>query len=239
MNFLKAEWRKLVMANYIVNQEILQELIPAQTSLDLWNDQCYISLVGFMFKNTRVLGIKIPFHIDFEEVNLRFYVRHQTREGEIKRGVVFIKEIVPKSAITLVANSLYNEKYATMPMDHNWQIKEDTQLIEYKWKKDKWNSISVKADRIPKEIVGSSEEEFIAEHYWGYTKINEHQTSEYEVAHPKWQIYKTLDYNINVDFRTLYGPGFAFLNNQNPSSIFLAEGSEIAVKGGKTLKISR
>ena len=37
---------------------------------------CYVSLVGFMFKNTRLLNIPIPFHTDFEEVNLRFYVKH-------------------------------------------------------------------------------------------------------------------------------------------------------------------
>jgi uncharacterized protein YqjF (DUF2071 family) len=33
-------------------------------------------MVGFVFKDTRVLGIKWPFHVNFEEVNLRFYVRH-------------------------------------------------------------------------------------------------------------------------------------------------------------------
>ena len=117
MSFLKAEWRKLAFANYVVNPEILTKYIPYGTELDLWNDKCYVSLIGFMFLNTKLLGIKIPFHTNFEEVNLRFYVK-RFDNGSWKRGVVFIKEIVPKSALTFVANSVYNENYETLPMRH-------------------------------------------------------------------------------------------------------------------------
>ena len=93
MSFLKAEWRKLVMANYTVPEELLLPYLPAKTVLDTWNGQYYVSLVGFMFVNTRMLGVKVPFHVDFEEVNLRFYVKYNDN-GTWKRGVVFIKEIV-------------------------------------------------------------------------------------------------------------------------------------------------
>src|SRR5262249_31152496 len=117
--FLKAEWRKLAMANYAIDKNILTPSIPAKTELDLWNDTCYVSLVGFMFLNTSIKGFKIPFHINFEEVNLRFYVRYQDGT-EWKRGVVFIKEIVPKPALTFVANTAYGEHYETMRMDHSW-----------------------------------------------------------------------------------------------------------------------
>ena len=123
MSFLKAEWRKLAIANYEIDQSLLSEFLPFGTELDLWNDRCYVSLVGFMFKNTRLLGFKIPYHINFEEVNLRFYVK-RFENNEWRRGVVFIKEIVPKRALTLVANTIYYENYETMPMTHSWSENE-------------------------------------------------------------------------------------------------------------------
>ena len=108
--FLQAEWRKLAMVNYSIDKKILDKYLPPKTEIDLWNDICYVSLVGFMFKNTKVKGLKIPFHTNFEEVNLRFYVRYEDN-GEWKRGVVFVKEIVPKPALTFVANTVYKENY--------------------------------------------------------------------------------------------------------------------------------
>jgi uncharacterized protein len=132
--FLQAEWRKLVMANYLVEPKLLEPYLPSKTELDLWNNGCYLSLVGFMFLDTKVKGFKIPFHTDFEEVNLRFYVRFKDN-GTWKRGVVFIKEIVPKQALTFVANTIYGEKYETMPMAHSWTKEADKQTIEYKWQK--------------------------------------------------------------------------------------------------------
>ena len=134
MSFLKAEWRKLAIANYIIDKDYLAEFIPFGTELDLWEGKCYVSLVGFMFKNTRLLGIKIPYHIDFEEVNLRFYVK-RFENGEWKRGVVFIKEIVPKPALTFVANKVYNENYETLSMRHNWSESNGSRTIKYTWTK--------------------------------------------------------------------------------------------------------
>lgn len=230
--FLKAEWRKLLMANYEVNPEVLKPYLPHKTELDLWNNTCYVSLIGFMFLNTKVLGIKVPFHTNFEEVNLRFYVKYNDN-GNHKRGVVFIKEIVPKPALTLVANGLYKEHYQTLKMDHKWQSDQDSQSVSYRWKKNnKWNSIQVNASSEPEKIEENSEAEFITEHYWGYTKISDRKTSEYEVMHPKWDVYKVYDYMSEVDFESVYGKDFSFLNNAKPKSVFLAEGSEIKVKKG-------
>ncbi len=232
--FLKAEWRKLAMANYSVDKKILDKYLPHRTEVDLWNDICYVSLVGFMFKDTRVKGLKIPFHTNFEEVNLRFYVRYKDN-GEWKRGVVFIKEIVPKPALTFVANTVYRENYETMPMSHSWTTSGDNLTVEYKWKKGRWNSFKVIADKKSNPIQDDSEEEFITEHYWGYTKISSERTSEYGVEHPKWEIYRTKDYLIDVDFGNIYGLDFNFLTQEKPKSIFLAEGSEIKVKDGRRI----
>jgi len=236
MSFLKAEWRKLIIANYIIDSSILKDYIPFGTELDLWEGKCYVSLVGFMFLNTKLLGISIPFHRDFEEVNLRFYVK-RFENGEWKRGVVFIKEIVPKFALSFVANTVYNENYETMPMKHYWNIENDEQVLSYDFKKDgKWNSMNVTTSKTSVEIPLNSETEFITEHYWGYARINNEKTNEYEVTHPKWKAYKVLNYNINIDFGKVYGQQFLFLNDIKPSSVMLAEGSEITVEPKKKIK---
>ncbi len=232
--FLTAEWRKLAMANYSIDEKRLLKYLPKKTELDIWQGSCYVSLIGFMFMETRLLGIKIPFHVNFEEVNLRFYVRH-FEAGQWKRGVVFIKEIVPKPALTFVANTLYNEHYETLPMKHSFEHKNNRLSVEYRWKKKEWNSLSMLTEDWSTPIVPGSEEEFITEHYWGYTESAPGKTSEYGVEHPRWEVYKTLDYSINVDFQNIYGSEFAFLQHEKPVSVFLAEGSEVSVKKGRLL----
>ncbi len=232
--FLTAEWRKLAMANYAVHEEVLRPYLPHKTELDLWNNTCYVSLVGFLFKNVRVMGCRIPFHINFEEVNLRFYVRY--KEGnEWKRGVVFIKEIVPRRSITLVANTLYSEKYKTMPMRHTWMENEQGLVTEYQWKKNNWYTFKTISEKEPVAMAEGSEAEFITEHFWGYTKVNTQKTSEYGVEHPRWMVYPVTGYTIDVDFAHVYGHEFGFLGQQQPVSVFLAEGSEIVVRKGRTI----
>jgi hypothetical protein len=226
--FLRAEWRKLILANYAVEPALLLPYLPAGTELDFWENTCYVSMVGFLFLNTRVLGIPIPFHRDFEEVNLRFYVRRFDGD-QWRRGVVFIKEIVPRHAITLVANTLYGEHYATMPMRHQWLAETDSQNITYAWKQNQWHELSVKAGLRAHAIEVGSEAEFITEHYWGYTK-HRNKTSEYEVTHPRWEVYPVISSRISIDFGQLYGPDFTFLNQERPKSVMLAEGSAIEVK---------
>lgn len=233
MNFLKAEWRKLAIINYEINPEILLEYLPEGTELDFYKGKCYISLVGFMFLNTKLLGLPIPFHRNFEEVNLRFYVKK--KEGnEWKRGVVFIKEIVPKVALSFVANTIYKENYKTMPMTNLMQENENELLIKYSWKDKTWHSIEIKAEKEPLPMETHSEFEFITEHYFGFTK-RENKTSEYEVCHPKWDYYVVKSYQLEIDFNKIYGQDFRFLNNQKPNSVMLAEGSEIEVKTKKYL----
>jgi len=233
--FLKAEWRKLILANYEVDPALLAAYVPFGTELDLWQGRCYVSLVGFMFLNTKVLGISIPFHRHFEEVNLRFYVKYMEK-GEWKRGVVFVKELVPKVAITFVANTLYQEHYQTLPMRHDWGKVGGKQQVRYEWKLNgRWDQLQVEAATEGQPLVEGSEEQFITEHYWGYTKIKEKVTYEYAVEHPAWEVYPVLNYNIDIDVRNLYGDKFVALLSQEPRSVFLAEGSEIIVRGKRKL----
>ena len=232
--FLTAEWRKLIMANYSVDPSILRQYLPAQTELDFWNGKCYVSLVGFLFKNVKVKGIKIPFHVNFPEVNLRFYVRYMDNNDPIaigwKRGVVFISEIVPKPAIVFVANTIFKEHYLSLPMRYNWKNDKEDLLVRYEWKKNKkWNSIGVTADSKAIALQAGSEEEFITEHFWGYSAISATQTNEYHVEHPRWNIYPVNEYSIDCDFENLYGESFRHLTDRKPDSVFMAEGSDIAV----------
>jgi hypothetical protein len=232
---IKAQWKKLVMANYVIDSGLLDQYLPVNTQYDHWNGQCYISLVGFMFRDTQILGMKIPFHTHFEEVNLRFYVKRPYNEGW-KRGVVFIKEIVPLPAVTFIANTVYKEHYETMPMKHSWKLSIDQLVVEYQWRKKQWNTLKVISQPTPYSLVEKSAEEFLTEQYWGYTRVNPQLTLEYEVAHPPWSFYKTLDYEIHVDFSSVYGEEFSFLTKQKPDSVFLAEGSKITLRKGKELK---
>ena len=236
MSFLTAEWNDLSMFNYEINPKILKSYVPKGTELDLWNGKCYISLIGFMFENVKVLGIKVPFHVNFEEVNLRFYVK-RFENGIWKRGVVFVKEIVPKHAITIVANTLYNEHYQTLKMRHSRTENETSKSFQYEWFKDaKWNSISMTTEKNAIPIELNSEAEFITEHYFGYTNYNKEKSIEYAVSHPRWEQLQVIESKIDVDFESIYGKDFKFLQDIKPTSEFLAIGSKITIVGKKTIK---
>ena len=235
MSFLRASWENLVLVNYVIEPKVLSPYIPKGTELDLWNGKCYVSLVGFLFKNTKLLGFKIPFHVNFEEINLRFYVKRK-ENNKWKRGVVFIKELVPKWALSFVANTIYKEHYQTVPMKNNISINNEILNVSYKWKiNNKWYSIEVNAEQECSLIEKESETEFITEHYWGYARVNDIRTNEYEVTHPRWVHHKIKDYKINVDFEKVYGTDFSFLNNSKPNSVMLAKGSHITVEKRRKL----
>ena len=231
--FLTAYWQDLVMANYEVPPEILEDFVPRGTELDFHDGKCFVSLVAFMFLDTRVLEFLIPFHINFEEVNLRFYVKRETPE-ETRRGVSFIKEIVPKTAIAKIARIVYGEPYERWEMDH---FKTENELVYAWWKNDERYSVNVTIGENTGVPGKDSHGEFIIEHYWGYTKRGEHRTDEYKVEHPPWELFAVDDFKIKADFGKLYGGRFAFLNNEKPFSLFMAKGSEVAVYKGAKLKI--
>jgi len=239
--FLTAEWRNLIFANYAIDPEVLKPLVPYGTELDTYNGICYGSLVGFYFQRVRLFGaVAVPFHQEFEEFNLRFYVRRKHQTGW-RRGVVFVKEIVPKLAISLVANTLYGEPYATHPMRHTWRTEADQQYIRYDWNVNgAWNHIQVRADQTGHALVPDSEEAFITEHYWGYTYRSSSgkkagRTSEYEVVHPAWSIFPVTDYSVHCNVATLYGNRFTPFFENPPGSIFLADGSAVAIRSGETI----
>jgi uncharacterized protein YqjF (DUF2071 family) len=227
--FLTAKWENLIMANYEVDPELLIPYLPKGVELDFYNNKTFVSLVGFMFKNTSLFQIPIPFLGTFEEINLRFYVKRV--EGEtIKRGVVFINETVPNKIVAWLANKLYKEHYIAIPTKNSIEISNLSKNISYQWKiNNEWNHISVNANKDKEEMIAGSIEEFIFEHYYGYTRINEQLSQEYKVNHPRWQVNSVKNYFINCNFKTMYGNSFSILNNQEPHSVILAEGSLVTV----------
>ncbi len=234
--FLKAEWRHLAILNYEVERSALAALAPRGTELDDWRGQTYLSVVGFLFLRTRVLGLPIPFHRDFEEVNLRFYVRRKTGDGW-RRAVVFVKEMVPRAAIAFVARALYNENYVAVPMDHDiTRAPDDPKRIasvSYRWTfAGRQNRLIVSVAGEPGPLVSGSHEEFIAEHYWGYSKQRDGGTCEYHVKHPQWRVASATHAELDCDVSGVYGDAFAPFLGTRPVSAFLADGSEVAVSHG-------
>lgn len=233
--FLTAQWRYLAMLNYEVDPLLLSQFIPVGTELDSWSGKTFVSLVGFRFLRTRVCGIPIPFHRNFDEVNLRFYVRRSLGD-EVRRGVVFIKEIVPRWAIAAVARSFYNEKYVALPMTHQIETNDSGVSAEYGWRSGlAWHQIKIHGAGDPKLPQHGSEEEFITEHFWGYSTLADGATAEYRVAHPSWRVWSGQDAKFEGDATKIYGPKLAEVISGRPSSAFLAEGSEVAVFRGQRI----
>ena len=237
--FLQAQWNNLLMLNYEVDPEILKPYIPPGTELDLWKGKALVSMVGFMFNDTRVLGVKWPLHVNFEEVNLRFYVKHFDGK-EWKRGAVFISEIVPKPMIVVIANTLYKEHYSAMPMRHSVN-KLDNNLTKYlyEWKFDgRWsNRIGGMVANKLSPIIPGSQGEFIFEHYWGYNKASKKSTYEYQVEHISWNVGQVIDPIFEAEIGRLYGKKFEPYLRVKPYSAFFADGSEVVVRSAGRIRV--
>lgn len=239
--FLTAEWKNLLMINYEIEPEVLLPFLPNGCELDQWNGRTYVSIVAFLFKETRVLGLKIPFHVNFEEVNLRFYVRYKAIEGW-RRGVVFIKEIVPRWAIATAARLIYNEQYISLPMKHqitpSLPLPTQSPAVAYHWRyNQRWQSASAEAAGGAEPIADGSEEAFITEHYWGYARQRDGTTVEYQVKHPKWQVWQVKNYIFSCDVAAIYGSQFVNPLAQAPTSVFIADGSAVSVHKGQRLSV--
>ena len=231
--FLSAEWQNLIMINYEIEPQVLLPYLPAYTEIDVFENKTLVSLVGFLFKNTKVFGLHWPWHTTFEEVNLRFYVKHFTGK-EWRRGVVFISEIVPKTIIANAASILYHEPYITRKMRHQFLIDDDSLEVQYQWKnKEKWNGMNVAAETSLNDIEKDSAEEFIFEHYWGYNKYSDTKTVEYGVEHITWQTHKIKRWSLDCDVENLYGAHFLPFLSKEPDSVFIAKGSPVIIRKPK------
>lgn len=225
------------MLNCEIDPAALSPFVPRGTELDFWNGKAYVSLVGFLFRDTRICGIPIPLHRNFEEVNLRFYVRRKADDGW-RRGVVFIKELVPRTAIAFVARKFYNENYVALSMSHQIEtFQEEIKSASYFWRfNGSENYIKLATRGGAQLLIEGSEQEFITEHYWGYSAQHDGSTLEYRVEHPRWRVWETKSAELYCDVSKLYGEQFRDSLNRLPSSAFLADGSGVKVYKGMPLK---
>ena len=235
--FLTAQWRQLLMLNFEIDPKILKPFVTQGTEIDYWENKTFISLVAFNFLDTRVKGIPIPFHRNFEEINLRFYVRRQAPDGW-RRGVVFIKEVVPKWAIAFVARTVYNENYVALPTKSTLTLPqgESEGELSYSWKYQKtWLQLGATFNGEPILPQRDSQEEFITEHYWGYCSHKDGSTVEYQVEHPQWNAWSTSNILMKGNFIDFYGEEFSDALSSEPTSTFIADGSEINVRDGSRI----
>jgi len=234
--FLSAKWLNLVFLNYAVEPELLRPFVPAGTTLDSFDRKTYMSLVGFRFCETKLWGkVAVPFHSEFEEANLRFYVRRES-DGELRRGVVFIKEIVPKPAIALTARLIYGENYVSLPMNHKISLSEGGTDAEYSWKhKGAWSRIHARASGVGKMPIEGSLEQYITEHYWGYSRQKSGRTIEYRVTHVPWSVRHASEAQFEGNAAGLYGAEFAAVLSRPPDSAQIADGSPIEVLTGSII----
>jgi uncharacterized protein YqjF (DUF2071 family) len=235
--FLSAEWRDLVMLNYEVEPGILRAYVPHGVELDAFDGRTFVSLVGFQFLRTKLYGfLAVPFHSNFDEVNLRFYVRR--REGsEIRRGVVFIRELVPREAIARLARLMFSEKYDACPMEHRIERSADGVSAEYRWE---WHGrrfwLSAAAQGEPARVVEGCLENFITEHYWGYSARSAGETIQYRVSHETWRVWVSTNARFEGDGGALYGSSFGEILRGAPDSAFIAEGSPVLVHIGRRIE---
>ena len=234
--FLTAVWHTLVMLNYRIDPAILEPLVPPGTELDAFNGQHFVSIVGFRFTRTKVLGWSIPFHVNFDEVNLRFYIKKRAPDGW-RRAVAFVKEVVPRWAVATIAKQIYNENYVALPMRSIVELPQGDapgQAV-YRWKHGHdWHELGASFAGGPKALVADSEEAFITEHYWGYVTQRDQSVVEYEVKHPSWRVWSATKSWFRCDVAVMYGSQFVEALNQPPASAFVAEGSEISVSKAMT-----
>jgi uncharacterized protein YqjF (DUF2071 family) len=226
---LSTEWRDLLMLNYETDPALLQPFVPRGTELDSFEGKTYFSLVGLRFARTKLFGsISVPFHSDFDEVNLRIYVRR--REGsEIRRGVMFIREIVSLPAVTLVARLAFAENYTTLPLRHSINLTDSGGSVEYSWKSKRQQfRIYAHASGNPSRAHGSLEQ-FISEHYWGYARRRDGGSLEYHVQHEPWRIWRATNAKFDGDGAALYGSELGSILSQPPRSAFIADGSPVLV----------
>jgi len=225
------------MLNYEVEAALLKRYVPHGTVLDSFQGRTYVSLVGFRFCRTKLLGgFPVPFHANFDEVNLRFYVRRK-QDGDDRRGVVFIAEVVPKRAIATIARRIYGENYRCLPMRHRIETEGSNKTAEYQWQLDgQWCRLSAQTVGQPTYPRAGSLEQFITEHYWGYSAQPDGGSLEYYVSHVPWQVWAATKAAFEGDASTLYGPELAAILQRSPECAFVADGSPVTVFRGNRIQ---
>jgi uncharacterized protein YqjF (DUF2071 family) len=221
------------MLTYAVDPKTVIDRVPAGTTLDAWRGNALVSVIGFQFLDTKVLGAPIPFHQDFEEVNLRFYVRRGMDAGA-RPGVVFIREMVPRPVVGGMARLLYREPYQVVPMRSKVNPGPPPD-VDYQWDATgTWCSLAAGGEGPGSELVPGSLEEFVAVRHWGYNGEPGKETLEYRVDHTRWRIWHVDTKRVSYQAAPLCGHELApYL--KDPVSAIIADGSAVTVHWRRTI----
>lgn len=230
--FLTANWIHLINITYAVPPALLLPYLPAGTSLDIIDGYAFVSLVPFDFTDCRLGRIKIPFHTDFPEINLRFYVNYEGR-----RGVVFIKEFVSKFFIGTIANLFYYEHYKIAALTSATSNAGDTITVRHVLKNKRKNSVKVTAGKKTFIPLKNTPEHFFEERYLGFCTDRQKQTLLFRVEHTPWELYPVKEYSIDFDFVSLLGKKWRFMNTQRPYLVMLIKGSAVKMFPHRVLEI--
>jgi len=231
--FLTARWGNLIIISYKIDPALLNSQMPPGMEADTIDGNAFVSLVAFDFMDTKVKGMKVPFHVNFPEINLRFYVKNKE-----KRGVVFIREFVPRTFIAIFANAFYNENYRAVKMSSHIEKNGRIFLNHTLNIKGEKYEINVEAENKPYMPEVGSIEHFFKEHEWGFGTSKYNDVFIYKVEHPFWEVFQVIKFEHNFDFSAIYGEKWKKLNNETPFNIAFAKGSPVKVFSGEKLKLT-
>lgn len=215
------------MLNFEIAPDVLQPHVPQGLELDLWQGKAFVTVVGLNFVTNKVFGMHLPLLPSFEQVNLRLYVRKIAKENT-RRGVVFIKEIVPMFVVSAVARLFFKQEYRVHPMGHKFEGASDgatqEKVIEYSWQhSNKWEKMVARSKGNFELPSKGSKEEFVVERYRGYVS-HRNKIKEFQVEHPPWKIQQVYAASLDCDVGRLYGPEFIDFLQRKPDFAFVAEG---------------
>ena len=230
---ISGEWRELAIVSWRVAPELLRPRLPAGTELDEWDGRSWLSLVGLRFLGLAVGGVPVPLHREFAQVNLRFYARRVVGD-QVRRGAVFVRELVPRAAMAAVARLVMNE-----PMVHadvRAEVAHDAERpsrvlgVTYTWESDPGRGrLHVDTDAEPMALERLSLEEFLSERCWGFTAQRDGGSTEYRVEHPRWSVYVSRDASVDGDLAATFPLDLARVMLARPDHAFVAEGSRVAI----------
>lgn len=220
--FLSSTWKNTFIVTWEIEPELLLEHLPHKIGLYTENGKAFLSFVVYNFENTKVKGIKMPFHVSFPEMDLRYYVKHNN-----SLGVAFIQHIVPRYCISLWAKRIFNENYITLPMDYSFQETETSKVLHYKvWKDKKMFSLDFLSN---KEFVESTFSLYNQVQYgFGVDKYGNSTKFKFDKLN-NFHSLSTLDYAINLDYSALFGRKWAFLNELSPIDVTALNDNKVRI----------
>jgi len=119
-------------------------------------------------------------------------------------------------------------------MGHRLEMETPREFAEYQWQLNgNWCKLRAEARGTPAHPAEGSVEQFITEHYWGYSTQRSGGCMEYHVAHPPWRVWATTAAGFEGDAGALYGPELAAILQRRPDSTFIDDGSPAIAYAGK------